>query len=142
MTSQQLADRLAELAGWKKRPVDLCLMGATPWYRPASNPRDPGDSQYTHPFPVGSLDALERWRGENLPGEWRWGKIDFWGTVDAMLCYGNPMAMGSKYRVLHGRGPDEWTARAAALIAAKESSMNKDTTAPKGAPPQPKEPKK
>lgn len=31
---------------------------------------------------------------------------------------------------------------AAALIAAKGSNMNKDTTAPKGAPPQSKEPKK
>lgn len=108
-SSQALADRLAELAGWKKDSMGV-------WERD-------GHRQIDHPYPPNSLDALERWRGENLLGEWRWGKIDFWGTVDAMLCYGNPMAMGSKYRVLRGRGPDEWTARAAALIAAKESKQ-------------------
>lgn len=109
MNSQALADRLAELAGWRWDKNEKI------WKH------DRLGNAFYHGIDVGSLDALERWRGENLLGEWRWGKIDFWGTVDAMLCYGNPMAMGSKYRVLRGRGPDEWTARAAALIAAKES---------------------
>jgi hypothetical protein len=116
MNSQQLADRLAEIAGWKYEECryDVDRWGLM-WVRDES-------AQYNQPFPVGSLDALERWRGENLPGEWRWGEIDFWGTVDAMLCCGSPTAMGSKYRVLHGRGPTEWDARAAALVAAKENS--------------------
>jgi hypothetical protein len=128
MTSQQLADRLAELAGWfptsegwarKDGPHSECPLGF-------------------HPYEVGSLDALERWRGEWLNG-WEWACV--FGPTGMEQLWTSMLSADNKFDA-EGAGPDEWTARAAALIAAKESSMNKDTTAPKGAPPQPKEPKK
>lgn len=104
MNSQALADRLAELAGWRKDAMGV-------WDRERR--------QLNHPFPVGSLDALERWRGELLKGwEWYFIHADAGLDNDWNVCvYRNG---GPPYIQRHG--PDEWTARAAALIAAKESS--------------------
>ena len=105
MTSQQLADRLAEIAGWTKDHDG--------WW---THPGKPYETTNTI-VKVGSLDALERWRGENLPG---W---EFWAI------YG-PIPESSEWSVTIGSdpsksgivvgGPTEWDARAAALVAAKE----------------------
>ena len=113
MNSQQLADRLAELAGW--------YPNESRWTREVPQGWD-HTPPHVHPFPVGSLDALERWRGENLPG---W---EFWAI------YG-PIPESSEWSVTIGSdpsksgivvgGPTEWDARAAALVAAKEQEMKK-----------------
>jgi len=121
-TAQELADRLAELAGWK---YDSAGFGVRQ-----------GDRDHQgHPFPIGSLDALEAFRREQLEG-WVWYRIDTMGDGGKWRCF---MARRQPAKIINSPTelPDEWAARAAALIAAKES-----TTAPLGAPPQPRETKK
>ena len=112
-TPQQLADRLAELAGWKYEPR---FEGHKPWYHD-------GCPWHEHPFPVGSIDALEAFRREQLAG-WAWHRIllpDPWDDPDNPQ---SPVEVTLLSRMVRkkGLGEDEWTARAAALVAAKEQS--------------------
>lgn len=104
MTPQELADELARLAGWTKDAEGQ-------WdFEPPRGTLYIGP--FDHPFPVGSLDALEAFRREKLP-DFRWSSVEW-----------------DKFGV-HARGflrlvrlisttdhPDEWTARASALVAA------------------------
>ena len=81
-------------------------------------PGEPEDSEEwmaDHPFPVNSLDALEAFRREQLPG-WEWWNV---GWQQERVEAG--MMQRETARLLKKYGPDEWTARAAALIAAKEA---------------------
>lgn len=102
-TAQELADRLAELAGW-------ALTDDGYW---AQN----GDTMYgtDHPFAVGSLDALEAFRREQLAG-WEWLEHGIWKDG----CYsrvGNRKTGEFK----DGQAANIWDSYASALIAAKET---------------------
>lgn len=90
MTSQQLADELALIAF------------------------SAGITMRSHQI-LGSLDALEAFRRERLPG-WEWWNVGWQqDRVEAGMVHRETARLIKKY------GPDEWTARAAALIAAKET---------------------
>jgi len=106
MTSQQIADELARIAGWTRT--------ADGWWR---HPNGLDETQNC-PVKIGSLDALEAFRRERLPG-WEWGlhardngnKWKSWLT-----------SVGDPADMFIGTGPDEWTARASALIAASKEN--------------------
>ena len=106
MNSQQLADRLAELAGWTKDHDG--------WW---THPGKPYETTNTI-VKVGSLDALERWRGEWLP---EYKALSVYGPVmegppDEWTVY-----VWKKAGHQYGTGTTFWDAYAAALIAAKEN---------------------
>lgn len=88
MTSQQLADELALIAF------------------------SAGITMRSHQI-LGSLDALEAFRRERLPG-WEWDSIDRESPTEWTAGLGI-MGHGP---VIRESGPDEWSARASALIAA------------------------
>jgi hypothetical protein len=108
MNSQQLADRLAEIAGW--------YPNESRWTREVPQGWD-HTPPHVHPFPVGSLDALERWRGEWLKG-WDWACV--FGPTGMEQLWTSMLSSDNKFDA-EGAGPTEWDARAAALIAAKEN---------------------
>lgn len=114
-TAQELADRLAELAGWKYGSMtDPAIKGLARGWSKGTNLLLYGQ----HPYPVGSLDALEAFRREQLP-EWVYWDASSNGRT-ALYPFIFELS-ASISRSVKAHGPDEWTARAAALIAAKET---------------------
>lgn len=118
MTAQELADRLAELAGWKYGSMtDPAIKGLARGWSKGTNLLLYGQ----HPYPVGSLDALEAFRREQLLG-WEWDCVRWYGPDN---CHAKVREKGCPPNrhpaTWPGDGPDEWTARASALIAAKET---------------------
>lgn len=116
MDKQTIADELAALAGWRKDSMGV-------WDRERR--------QLNHPYPVGSLDALEAFRRERLPGVMLSYLHDYSDT--------NPEAdprfrcEASIVRMTDGRpdgcwiksGRTMWSSYASALIAAaKENKPN------------------
>jgi len=114
MDKQTIADELASLAGWKYGSMtDPAIEGLARGWSKGARLLLYGQ----HPFPVGSLDALEAFRREKLPG-WEWDHIH---NVGGPVGWRVQMSRGEiVYRWY--TGPDEWTARASALIAAAKEN--------------------
>lgn len=121
MTSQQLADELARIAGWVKDTTVPRL-----WTRPFNgNPADL-EERRSHPFKIGSIDALEAFRRERLPGWWFYdiGRLIGRNDYEATMVHETTThdSWGFVGPLAGGQGPDEWSARASALIAASKEN--------------------
>jgi hypothetical protein len=107
MDKQTIADELARLAGWSTDGEVWSRYGKKSGGR---------HYQRKHPFPVGSLDALEAFRRERLPG---W---ELWAIEMSTKWYRAVYRTTDRASHVDGAGPDEWTARASALVAAAKEN--------------------